>query len=68
MISVAQAAFQLDVCQSRIRALIRSGRIKARKIGRDYAVSEISLRAFRPKPQGWPLGKKRKDRRHEHQQ
>ena len=52
-----QVAKHLGVTPRRVRALIESGRLKARKIGRDYLIDSRSLAAFRPLPPGRPTGK-----------
>jgi hypothetical protein len=41
-----------------VRALITSGRLKAKKIGRDWLIDSRSVAAFRPMPPGRPGGKR----------
>jgi excisionase family DNA binding protein len=60
MLTTAQVAGRLGVSVRRVQALIASGRLKARKVGRDLFVSEADLRRYKPLPQGWRKGKKRK--------
>jgi len=42
----------LGVTPCRVRVLIREGRIKAAKIGRDWVVDESSLKAVMNRPHG----------------
>ncbi len=44
----------LDVNDSRVRQLIRSGALPARKIGRDWLVDERDARAYMALPRGKP--------------
>ena len=39
MIGTTEAAKRLGVSSNRVRALIDSGRLKAQKIGREYAIN-----------------------------
>ena len=48
-ISVACAAQIRDVKETYIRSLLREGRITGIKIGRDWLVSEVSVREFTPR-------------------
>jgi excisionase family DNA binding protein len=49
-----QAAAELGVSAQRVRQYIAQGRIRARKLGRDYLVDSESVAAFRPRPPGNP--------------
>ena len=49
-----QAAVELGVSPRRVRQYIVQGRLRARKIGRDYLVDSESVAAFRPRPPGNP--------------
>ena len=57
-ITTAQAAEQLGVTRGRVLQYIWSGRLKARKIGRDYILDSRAVAAFRPLPPGRPARKK----------
>jgi excisionase family DNA binding protein len=56
LLTTREAAAQLGITDSRIRQLIRAGRLPARRMGRDWFVDEGDLRAFQPAPRGWPKG------------
>lgn len=49
-VSTTQAAELLGVSHSRIRALIKYGRLEAQKIGRNYIVAKESVISFKRKP------------------
>ena len=49
-----QAAERLGVSVRRVRQYIEDGRLKARKVGRDYLISKRSLEAFHRLPSGRP--------------
>ena len=53
-ITTTAAAELLGVTPRRVRQYIEGGRLKARKIGRDYLVDAGSVAAFRPRPIGNP--------------
>ena len=56
-LTTKQAAKELGISPRRVRALITAGRLKARKIGRDYLIDSRHLAAFKPLPPGRPAGK-----------
>lgn len=56
-LTTKQAAEKLGITPRRVRALIESGRLKARKIGRDYLIDSHNLAAFHPLPPGRPTSK-----------
>jgi len=56
-LTTAQVATKLGVSTRRVRALITAGRLKARKIGRDYLIDSRDLAKFTPLPPGRPAGK-----------
>lgn len=47
LLSTNQAAEKLNVTPIRIRQLIREGKIKAQKVGRDYAIEESALESVK---------------------
>lgn len=60
--TVAEAAEKLGVSGRRIRQYISEGRLRARKVGKQYIISTEALGAFTDKPRkvGRPLGSKNK--------
>lgn len=54
VISVEAAAELLGVSPRRVRVLCEAGRLVARRLGREWAVWEPSVRAFTPRPVGQP--------------
>ena len=59
MLTTAQAAAILQVHISRVHQLIRTGRLRAVKHGRDWAISEADLAAMPRYPSGWQKGRAR---------
>lgn len=53
-LTTEQAARELGVSTRRVRQYIEEGRLKAKKIGRDYIINSRSLAAFKPLPPGRP--------------
>ena len=58
-LTTAQVAEKLGVTPRRVRALITSGRLKAKKIGRDYLIDSRDLARFTPRPPGNLTGRPR---------
>ena len=54
MIGTTEAAKRLGVSSNRVRALIDSGRLKAQKIGREYAIDPKDLEAVKDRKVGRP--------------
>jgi excisionase family DNA binding protein len=54
ILSVTQAAAELGVGPHRLRALIRSGRLKATKVGNTYVIEPRHLDAVRVRKPGRP--------------
>jgi excisionase family DNA binding protein len=54
MLTIAEAATRLGIDPSRVRLLVRQGRIQARRFGRAWMIAEADLDAYRPRPQGRP--------------
>ncbi len=52
--TTAEAADALGITPRRVRALIASGRLKARRYGRDWSISEEAIEAVRERPPGRP--------------
>ena len=58
-LTTRQVAEQLSISTRRVQALIASGRLKARRIDRDWLIDPADLDAVRDRPQGWPKGRPR---------
>jgi len=54
MIGTTEAAKRLGVSSNRVRALIESGRLKAQKIGREYAINPADLKTVQNRKAGRP--------------
>ena len=54
MIGTTEAAKRLGISSNRVRALIDSGRLKAQKIGREYAINPSYLKAVQNLKAGRP--------------
>jgi excisionase family DNA binding protein len=52
LISTEQAARELGVTRRRVQALIQSGRLKAKKVGRSYVIRPKDLEAVRVRKPG----------------
>lgn len=52
-----QTAERLNLSVRRVRVLCEAGRLKARKVGRDWIVDSRSVDRFSPLPPGRPAGK-----------
>lgn len=62
-LTTAQAAAELGVSVRRVQALVKAGRLSARRLGRDYLIDPAALAAVRHRPQGWPKGRPRGPRK-----
>jgi excisionase family DNA binding protein len=56
----AQAAERLGVSVSTVKVMIRDGRLRAVKFGRDWLIAPADLPGATLLPRGWPKGKPRK--------
>ena len=54
VIGTTEAAKRLGVSSNRVRALIDSGRLRAQKIGREYAINPSDLKAVQNRKVGRP--------------
>jgi excisionase family DNA binding protein len=54
VIGTTEAAKRLGISQNRVRDLIASGRLKAQKIGREYAIDPSDLKAVQNRSPGRP--------------
>jgi excisionase family DNA binding protein len=54
VIGTTEAAKRLGISSNRVRALIDSGRLKAQKIGREYAIDPSDLKAVQNRQAGRP--------------
>lgn len=54
LISTEQAAADLGVSRRRVQALIKSGRLKATKVGRVYVIRPKDLESVRVRKPGRP--------------
>ncbi len=53
-LTTEQAAVRLGVTSSRVRVLIRSGRLPAQKFGRAHVINESDLKLVEDRPVGRP--------------
>ena len=53
-ITTSEAAAELHVSRRRVQALIKSGRLAAERVGRDWLIEERALRQMRPRKVGRP--------------
>ena len=60
VMTVADAAGVLGMSTRRVRALCAAGRLVGRRVGRDWAVSAVSVAKYRPSPAGRPAQTGRK--------
>jgi excisionase family DNA binding protein len=60
-LSTAHAAKRLGITQRRVLAMIQSGRLPARKVGRDWWITEAALEAVKVRKPGRPIGGRRHD-------
>jgi len=60
VIGTTEAAKRLGVSSNRVRALIESGRLKAQKIGREYAIDPADLKAVQNRKAGRPRKNKKR--------
>ena len=56
LVGVTGAAAELNLSPNRVRQLIKKGRLRAQRIGREYAISREDLEAFKliDRPVGRP--------------
>jgi len=54
VIGTTEAAKRLGISSNRVRVLIESGRLKAQKIGREYAINPGDLKAVKNRKPGRP--------------
>jgi excisionase family DNA binding protein len=47
LLTTIQAAQKLNVSERRVRQLINEGKLKAHKLGRDYAIEETELKSVK---------------------
>ncbi len=61
MLTTTEAAAALGLQPSRVRQLIREGKLTAQRHGRDWSIDPRALARARQRPgRGWPKGKARK--------
>jgi len=58
MLTTTEAAARLGVNPSRIQFLVRAGRIKAMRVGRQWCIQEADLAAWQPLPPHRPRKRK----------
>jgi len=63
LVGVTVAAKELHLSRNRVRQLIKSGRLPAQKIGREYAITREDLEAFKAidRPVGRPPKEEKAD-------
>ena len=54
LLTTAQAATRLGITPGRVRVLIRSGRLPAEKVGRDWVIDETDLQSVSVRKPGRP--------------
>lgn len=54
LLTTNQAAQELKVTSIRVRAMIRDGKLKAEKMGRDYLIKESDLELVKDRKPGRP--------------
>ena len=59
LLTTADAATLLGLSLRRTQHLVRSGRLKARRVGPIYLLAKADVIAYKPLPQGWRKGRKR---------
>jgi len=62
VIGTTEAARRLGVQPNRVRTLIESGRLKAQKIGREYAIDPKDLEAVKYRKVGRPRKARKKEK------
>ena len=65
IVSVAAAAERLGISPIRVRQLIHERRIRATKVGREWAISEAALRRAEDTPRIWGRPAARKEQNDE---
>jgi len=63
LLTTADAATLLGLSLRRTQHLVRSGRLKARRVGPIYLLAKADVAAYKPLPQGWRKGRKRGPRK-----
>jgi excisionase family DNA binding protein len=58
LLTTNQAAKELKVTSIRVRAMIRDGKLKAEKMGRDYLIKESDIELVKDRKPGRPPKKK----------
>jgi excisionase family DNA binding protein len=60
MLTTKQAAVKLHVTRRRVLALISSGRLPAKKVGRDWTIAEKAIALIKDRKPGRPAAVKQK--------
>ena len=63
MIGTTEAAKRLGISAERVRVLIESGRLKAQRIGREYAINPADLAAVKDRKPGRPRKSRKSTKR-----
>ena len=63
IIGTAEAARRLNVTQSRVRAMIDAGRLKAMKVGREWLIDPKDLDAVKDRKVGRPRKSRKSSKR-----
>lgn len=53
-LTISEVAARLGITATRVRLLVRQGRIPARRFGRAWVIAETDLDQYQPRPQGRP--------------
>lgn len=59
MLTTTEAAARLGISPRRVLALIKTGRLRARKFGRDWQIDPKDLEPVKVRKPGYPKGHKR---------
>lgn len=60
MLTTPEVAARLGISRRRVGQLIKDGRLRATKHGRDWLVSERAVDAYVPQEPGWKKGRPRR--------
>ena len=60
LLTTSQVAKELGVSPRRVQALIKAGRLRAERVGRDWLIRPRDVDAVRDRKGGWPKGRPRK--------
>lgn len=59
-LTTTQAAAELGISPRRVRSLLQAGRLAGEMVAGVWLVTRASVEKWRPLPQGWQKGRRRK--------